>query len=372
MQLFGAGSSSVRGITSHIARAFPTPALMAPMPFGVDISDTSVKWLGLSAWKSGWKLAEYGTAEIPAGVVESGFIRRPEALTEALKEIRKQSGILSHAHAALPEEAGYVFSMKVPADAGRSQIISMIEFQMEDRVPLTPTQAVYDYDAVTQPVAGEIEIAVVVFPKELAESYSSVFESAGIELLSLEIEARSIARTVASPHRDDEVLLLVDFGKARTGLAVVKNGFPIFTSTVGIGGDMVTKALMDHMQITPEECERLKNEHGIFGPDPKVSEAVSGVAAALADEIGRLYNYWDTKRDERGARIAEISRIILAGGSSNLSGLPDYVAGRVQVEVERADMWGNVCVFDEYVPPIIRRESFGYATAIGLALRGAI
>jgi Tfp pilus assembly PilM family ATPase len=58
------------------------------------------------------------------------------------------------------------------------------------------------------------------------------------------------------------------------------------------------------------------------------------------------------------------------GGSANLKGLADYIAGRAQAPCERGNVWRNVASFDEYIPPIDKRRSLQYATAIGLALRG--
>ena len=68
--------------------------------------------------------------------------------------------------------------------------------------------------------------------------------------------------------------------------------------------------------------------------------------------------------------MTPVGRVLLVGGSANLKGLPDYVAGRVQAQTERGDVWQNVASFDDYIPPIDRQHSLQYATAIGLALRG--
>src|SRR5690606_17215407 len=108
----------------------------------------------------------------------------------------------SAAHAALPEEAVYVFSMHVPVRSSRREIMNMIEFELEGRVPIPPKQAVYDYDTIdTHDDLGE-EIAVTVFPREVAEGYIEAFDNAGIEVVSLELEARSVGRAVSKAHNE--------------------------------------------------------------------------------------------------------------------------------------------------------------------------
>ncbi len=167
--------------------------------------------------------------------------------------------------------------------------------------------------------------------------------------------------------------LVADFGRARTGFAVLKHSIPIFTSTVEIGGDSITRAVEKELSLTGGAIEEFKNEQGLLaasGPKSAGVEAIIGTASALAGEVVRHYNYWDTRRNERGERMTPVGRVVLVGGSSNLRGLPDYIAGRVQAPVSLGDIWQRVTSFDDYIPPIDNRVSLEYATAVGLALRG--
>ena len=352
------------------ARWFPVPRLLVPCATGVDITDSSVKWLSLKEEKGGTRIAKYGTEKIGDGVVRMGAIQDVHALASVLHDLKKKNGI-SCAHAALPEEGAYVFSMHVPPGSSREQILHMIEFELENRVPIPPSQAVYDYDTVAARGENGEEIAVTVFPRDLADGYVEAFAAAGIDLVSLEIEARSIARAISGKHADP-VTLLVDCGYARTGVAILKNGIPIFTSTVDIGGYHMSRALMEALQIQEDAAVEFKNEHGLIraGPeDEKGYAAIEKIAAQLGEEIAKHYRFWDTRRAEGQEKTSPVERVYLLGGSANLKGLPEYIAGKVHVPAERPNVWRNIFSFDDYIPPIEYRASFQYATAIGLALR---
>lgn len=354
-----------------IARWFPVPRLLTPPAAGIDITDASVKWLSFKETAAGLRVVTCGTHPLPQGIVERGNIKNPQALAEVLKEVQKKSGITA-AHAALPEEDAYVFSMQVPPKSSRAQIMSMVEFELETRVPIPPSQAVYDFDTVQTRDDGSEEIAVTVFPRELAEGYTQAFALSGMQLLSLEIEPRSIGRAIAPKDKNDTVLV-VDCGYARTGVAILKRGIPIFTSTIDIGGAHLSKAVMDTLKVSEEEARVFKNEHGLVSDDPSrkaVWEAVDAVAGSLAEEIGKHYRFWDTRRNERGERTMPVERVFLLGGSANLKGFPEYIAGKVHAETLRPDVWQNAFSFDDYIPPLDYRSSLQYATAIGLALRG--
>jgi type IV pilus assembly protein PilM len=353
--------------------------MLLPRAAGIDISDASIKWLAFDGGLGEMRIHSYGEESLGEGIVVNGIVQDPSRLTEALARAKERLHGIDCIHAALPEEAAYVFSMHVPKDSSREQILSVIEFELEGRVPIPPAAAVYDFNRIPpsdSDSAGE-EIGVAVFPRELAESYVGAFSGAGLRLLSLEVEAGSIARAVSSGRADEPITLLVDFGRRRTGFAVLKHGIPIFTSTVSVGGEAMTQAVMKELSLSAEEAEAFKDNKGLLveHADKRVEkvpgiEALSGAASALADEVVRHYHYWDTRRDERGERMTPIERVFLVGGTSNLRGLADYIAARVQAPTVRPDVWQNVCSFNEYIPPIDRPTSLQFATAVGLALRG--
>ncbi len=375
MQLFASGSLARTEVLTAEAfgRWFPTPALLSPRAAGIDISDASIKWLSLVPDGHSYRIESYGEEPLPAGIVVNGVIADREGLARSLAATKKKLGGIAYAHAALPEEAAYVFDMHVPGGLSHEAVLRLIEFEFEGRVPIAPSAAVYDFDVIVpRDEEGGQQIGVSVFPRDLAENYRLAFEAAGVTLLSLEVEARSIARAVSDSSENEPITLLVDFGRARTGFAVLKRGIPIFTSTVEVGGAMSTRALVDKLSFSEEQAAAFKNDEGLLA-DTKASaagyETLVATAAALSDEVARHYRYWDTRRNEHGERVTPVGRVLLVGGSANLRGLADYIAGRLQADTEVGNVWRHVCDFETYIPPVDRHHSLQYATAIGLALR---
>lgn len=363
--------------SSLLSRTFPTPKFLTPLVAGVDISDKSLKWIILDRTPREVRVLSYGAIELPEGTVNHGVIENGNALAQVLIQAKDIWGDISCAHASLPEEAGYVFSMRVPKETPRDQVLRMIEFELDDRVPIAASASVYDYDIISSREdennnENDMEIGVVAFPRDLAHQYADAFANADIQLLSLELEPRSAARAVLEKYDSETVTMLVDFGRARTGIAVIKQNVPIFTSTVEVGGDAITRAVMQQLHLSPSDAEIFKNNDGLTPKSKSRSlgaEAVIGPASALADEIARYYHYWDTRRNEHGTRMTPVGRVILIGGSANLNGLAEYIASRIQAPTAYGNVWQNVLSFDDSIPPIDRRTSLEYATAIGLALR---
>src|SRR5882672_1176175 len=88
--LKGAGTEVRRRAFSRLFSSwFPTPSLLLPPAVGVDISDASIKWLGLSRTRGEVRVSGYGDTDLPSGIVEKGIIKDVPALGRVLAELKK-------------------------------------------------------------------------------------------------------------------------------------------------------------------------------------------------------------------------------------------------------------------------------------------
>ena len=164
--------------------------------------------------------------------------------------------------------------------------------------------------------------------------------------------------------------MIVDFGKTRMGVGIVHQGVLMYTSTIEIAGVQLSQDMRGVLgELAESELTKIKNTKGLLRT--KDNEAIATIlekyATTIADELGIRMHYWHSRGIDRDER--EIKKIILCGGSANLFGLPEFLSQKLAVPVERAHVWTNAFSLDEHVPQITRRYSYGYATAIGLALK---
>jgi Tfp pilus assembly PilM family ATPase len=167
--------------------------------------------------------------------------------------------------------------------------------------------------------------------------------------------------------------MIVDFGKTRMGVGIVHHGILMYTSTIEIAGTQLSEDMRKVLGNLPEaEITTVKNTKGLA--HTKENEAVAAIlqkyADSITDELSIRMHYWHTRDIDRAAR--EIKKVIICGGSVNLRGLPEYLTEKLEVPVERAQVWSNAFSLERNIPPIDRRHSYGYATAIGLALKNFV
>jgi len=194
-------------------------------------------------------------------------------------------------------------------------------------------------------------------------------EESGFKVKGFELEAQSVARSII-PTGSVGVSMVIDFGRTRTGITIALGQVPIFSTTVKIGGNALTEAIMEHYSVSEDDADEIKRQQGISEcEDEELCKNLMDTTTALIDEIRRHYRYWDTRRDEDGNKIAGIERIFLCGGAVGLKGLPEHVSGVLQVPVRLGNVWGNMFNLNEHIPKVSRVISWQYATSTGLLLR---
>jgi type IV pilus assembly protein PilM len=350
----------------NLSRSFPPPRFLQMPSVGFDISDQSIKILEFVRKKGVVTLGRYGERAVPEGIISAGGINDMQALSKIVALVRKDFN-LDFIRASLPEEKAFLFKTKVP-NLTEKEIRQNLEFQLEENVPIPPSQAVFDYDVAGKAVGEFVDVVVSAFPEPIIQSYLDLFKGAGLRVLSFEIEAQAIARALVSPD-DQDTYMLVDFGRKRTGLAIMHNAVVRFTSTLEVGGDMIDAALQNTLGVSLAEAEKLKNEQGLLGNYSKeVSAAMLPTISSLCKEMERHALYWHT-HESGDAENNNLKKIILCGGNANVAGLPEHISMHMKLPVVRGNVWQNAFSLARYIPELPFHASLGFATAIGLALR---
>jgi Tfp pilus assembly PilM family ATPase len=322
---------------------------------GVDISGSSVKWLTLVRDRNGERrVGTWGEVPLIGGIVEHGRVRNLDALSAALREIVPHMGEPEHATVALPAEVACIFSFAAP-EAPKSQVLRLAEFELESRMSDTE-DAIYD----VQPVAAGV-YGVVAYPGAV-RSYMSACKAARITPWRVESQAQAIARAVCP---EVEAAFIVDMGRSATGLALVRSGVPVAAETVAIGGEAVLRAVQ-RAGLALEDAVRFCAEEGLDARASRVeSAAMQQVVSLLAERIDRFSRVAPGRTKARSD-----AAIVLVGGGANMKGLPEYLGRHLRAPLMLGNIWVAVTDFSRYVPPIDKKTSLQFATALGLALAG--
>lgn len=293
-------------------------------PFaGLDIRNNSIKFAELVSGKHGLELGKIGEMEIPSGIIESKDPK--EVLVKILKSLRKKENI-RYAKVSIPEDQVYTFEINIPK-VDKKEMYQAIGINLENLLSAKASDLVFDYAVMSEDESSH-KVRVTVSSRMVIENYLEIFKNAGIAPIGFELRAAAAARSVILKN-EKGTYMIVDCGHDESELSIISDGTVLMSSVVNKG-------------VTPKNFSVLKNE------------------------INKDYIDWHSRKENSGKKI---EKIILCGAAAAVPGLADYLASNLKIKTELANVWGNINSFDNYIPPLTFKESLGYATVLGLALR---
>ncbi len=336
---------------------------------GMDISVDAVRFIEIDRSGDQLVVSRFATRNFPLGIVSEGHVRDKKKLQDMIASLAHEHK-LTFANVSLPEEQAYLANVRIPRVA-ESEIRDSIELRLEDNVPISGTDAAFDYTVVGESGGHNkdmMDVVVSVLPKSAVEEYLEIFRGTGITPKAFEFESQAMARAII-PKGDNGTFLVVDIGKMITDIFVTANEVVQFSVSLDIGGHNLTQAVERALKIGTDEAEALKVKHGLVGGVKEVElyNAMFPVVNDLRMRLLRHYSYWQTHHGEKIG--GNIECVYLTGGGANLRGMCEYLAMGLDVKVKVANPWVNVSSFEKYIPPLSMHESHGYTAAIGLALR---
>ncbi len=325
---------------------FPTPKFMDMPAPGLSLNDSGLRYVEFTPSAHGISIGHYGKAILPSGIIEAGIIKDPESLMHALENFRKSFN-LRYIRTSLPEERAYLFNTKI-AKVAEKELRTAVEFTIEENVPLSVSEVVFDYVVLPKKENNrdEIEVSVSVVPEAVVLEYLEIFRKAGFVPLHFDVESQAITKSLIS-RRDHGVSLVVNWDLSKVGLYISSFNSVHFTSTIPISSqrnkDMPAGGI---------------NEEWLKSPD----------ILFLKDEIKKVLLYWQTQADKTGKVAESIERIVLCGEGVGKKELAVELSRTFSIKAELGNVWANAFSFDDYIPEISIEESLAYAGAVGLAI----
>jgi type IV pilus assembly protein PilM len=226
--------------------------------------------------------------------------------------------------------------------------------------------------------------------------------------VAVDIEAFALLRSLAAAGFDlSEPMAVLNMGAAFTDFHILYDENIALTRSIPMGGAMLTQAIVSASNVTVEEAETLKEEldlqpappAGVRGEGSGVSDDPEGDAFAgltpgprpptpgldmamqvtmpfldeILREVRRSLNFYHSQFPE-GASQANVTRLLLCGGTARMRGLASFLEERLSVPVAVLDLFnatGHLAGVDVEGPTRdwLRGRSADLAIATGLALK---
>ncbi|MGB8816023.1 MAG: pilus assembly protein PilM [Minisyncoccia bacterium] len=345
------------------------PPEFLKMPFvAFDISNHFVRFVELKKRGGSFVLGKVGEKKIPEGIFSSGDILKKTELISILSDIKKENGF-NLVKVSIPEEKSYIFITEVPK-VEHKEIRQMIEFCLEENVPLKLEEAVFEYSIIEQSETSNLlKINVSVIQKQTVDSFLDVFQSAGFLPLSLKTESKAVVRCILPPEIMGNVLI-INIKDTSTILSMTINGVVWFTSTISIGKNFVIDILKKNSITNQQSIYKISED--IFSSDEaknaEVFDSLMNVFSILRDDVKKFIEFWENKCGKISQPICKIDKVVLCGSVSAIPGFARYMSSSLGLQVEVANVWVNIFNIENIVPSVKFVDSLDFGPVLGVAL----
>ncbi len=364
---------------------------LKPEAFGLDFSDLSLKIAKLKKKRRFLDLASWGETEIKPGIIEKGEIKNETALIEIIRNglagIKGEKIRSKYVVASLPENRAFFQVIQMPK-MKKEELKTAVPFEAENYIPLPLEESYLDFQIIPslRGHSDHFDILIGAIPKKIVDPYVSCLKKAGLIPLALEVESQPISRALIKNGLSPFPVFIIDFGKSRTSFIIFSGGSLRFTSSISISSQKLTRVIAREFKIDLEEAEKLKTEYGLeiikkgksklserIAKSKEIYRAVDPVLSDLSSQVKKYLRYYHTHADQEHFSQGKknIEKIVLCGRGSNLKGFTNFLSNKFKVPVELGNPWINILPEPlKEVPELSFKESLGYVTALGLALRG--
>lgn len=346
-------------------------------PFGLDISERTIKVVQLGKQKGNHFPSALARVDIPANLINNHVITNEEKLSALVSKALNVARNLTSNYVVVnvPEAKSFVRIVTMPK-MDLAEIDNALPWELEQDIPVPIEQVYMDWQLVEE-TDDKIKVLAVAAPRDYIDAMITVLKMAKLKPVAFELESKSTARAAIGIEDKDQSVLLVDISSTATSFAVVSKEVLEYTSSIPTGGNAITEAIAQALSIQPKEAEALKTENGLLTDSKKgnVRQNIIPVLDSIIDEIRNVIKYYEDHSLFKQA----ITKVILCGGGAKLHGIDDYVTARLNVGVGKSvghvlicDPWTNVAAPNARAGFPEPDDSQEYTTAIGLALRGRI
>jgi type IV pilus assembly protein PilM len=353
---------------------------------GVDIGTSSIKLVELENFKGQAKLKTYGYADVPVNILRGSAEKNNQAVADYINLIAHKSKMETRqVVAALPTFSVFNFIITLPP-MPKKDLQAAIKWEAKKFIPVPIEEMILDHKILGKkkksataatPVAGvdlvknqssvkkdddkNYRILLTAAPKNLVARYIDIFKKAKLNLLSLETEALAMSRSLIG--NDLSTIMVVDIGASNSDICIIEEGVPVLNRGIDTGGESITKAIMNSLNINQDRAEQFKRDFGLSaGNTQNIPDVIEKSLTPVINEIKFIFDSYQRLGNTM------IDKVVLTGGSAFLPNLPQYLNTILNLPVVVGDPWDRV-IYPMDLKPVLQEIGPRMSVAIGLGMR---
>lgn len=298
---------------------------------GLDIADHTIEVVELSVSEDKFAVQSLSRLVFEDNVLERGRITNKERLRELIEEVFTKSKLKTiegkDVVFALPESQVYTHTIILPPHSGGERDF-LVRQQVPQNIPLDPEDILFTYQVINEGKEG-VEVLIVATSKEVYTEWAEFFKEMNVAVSIYDIEPLALYRGLLRKAKTStKPVCVVDMGARTSNVMVFDEHGLRYAHAIPVAGDVFTTVFEELGAVEDwAAAEAKKKEVGFDEKDKAVAPLLKKKIDEIIHEIDLAVSQYKKKT---GNTVGEI---ILAGGSSQMKGLLEYLSGQTEISV---------------------------------------
>ena len=335
---------------------------------GLDLGEHSFRAVELEYKKDIYTILNFGHFE-NSQLSRSKLTEKKSIYINALKQFFSEVGFSTPDVILGLTDANVFMRVITLPKMSDSDLKNTITYESEQYIPLPLDQVNVSYQKLNiSKDPKKMSVQVVAARIDKLKEYVDVIRGANLIPRAIEPETLDITRSIIDKE-DDSGTIILDVGFSSSIVIVVYKGIVYFTRTIPVGGDVITKAIQQSLNIEYLQAEEYKKTYGLDKThfDGKLFEIIKPIIDSIVLETKRAVLFFS--KENTGV---DIKKAVITGGTAMMPEFLTYLVNSLDVEV----VVGEPLKTMTFSPNLESRKSVLldnvnlYAIAIGLAMKG--
>jgi type IV pilus assembly protein PilM len=338
---------------------------------GIDIGSHAIKVCHLKRTDKAYAVVNLGSATLPEDAVDDGTLNDPETvgkiigdLFKSLKIKKKKVGFSISGYSVIVKKV----NLAVMSD---EELEEHILAEAEQYIPFDIDDVYLDFqDLKTNKGDSErTDVMLVAAKKEIVDDYLEMLEDLNLKPVIVDVDGFALENTYEYNYPKDENVALVDIGASKMNINIISKGISIVARDIVVGSRQLTEQIQATFDLEFEEAEALKLGHTpAEEKQEEIAEIFSSTCTQWVLEIKKAIDLYQANHSDE-----PLSRLVLSGGGSKVSGLIEYLANETNLPVELFNPFGNMTVNSKKIDPdYLNSVGPEMAIATGIAIRPSV
>jgi type IV pilus assembly protein PilM len=350
---------------------------------GIDFGTSSVKVVELCYKKNSVYLSNYGWADFfeknSKQKTKTSIEYKSKILKTLLRRMKLKAGA---ADISICSYKGLVVFLNMP-NVKESELAEAVKFEASKYIPMPIEEVFLSWDVVSrqknektinrmeafnkkrddkkEEERSNMQILLVVAPKNEVKKYEKIVEKVDLDVDSLELDIFSLGRSLAK-SKDGKKNLIVDMGAKVTNIILVDDKVIKINHSLNTGGNEITKDIAAALNISWSRAEKFKKSSADILNNEEISLKIT--LNNIINEIKKVTTLY--RKNNEG----KINSIIISGGMAQIKGADKYFFKKLGLPTVLGNPWEGLIIDEKKIAEQSVKIAPIFSVATGLALKG--